>query len=374
MFLKKYKINKKGKEELGKLYKILGEKTDTFFGYPCNADFDYSELTKFLDFSINNVGDPFSGSNYQVNTRKFEKEVLRFFAELMHIKKEDFWGYMTNGGSEGNFYGLYLGRELFPTGIFYFSEDSHYSIPKATRILNVKNITVPSQKNGEIDYGCLEKALKKNRKMPAIISANIGTTVKGAVDNIENIIKIIKKNKIKDYYIHADAAFFGMILPFIKNSSIFDFRMPISSISISGHKMIGSPIPCGVVLVKKKLVKKIEKPVEYVGILDNTLSGSRNGFTPLILWYAIKKYGKKGFGEIIKTCLVNSDYALERFKKIGWPAWKNKNSIIIIIKKPSNRIVKKLQLAIQGEIAHLIIMPHITKKKIDKIIKDFRTT
>jgi len=39
-----------------------------------------------------------------------------------------------------------------------------------------------------------------------------------------------------------------MILPFVPHPQPWDFRAGIDSISISGHKMIGAPLPCGVVL------------------------------------------------------------------------------------------------------------------------------
>ena len=107
----------------------LIEKTSLHAGYPCNLSYDYRQLNQFWEFSINNLGDPFIPSNYKIDSRDFEKEVLAFFAELYQI--EDWWGYVTTGGTEGNFYGLLLGRETYPDGILYASADSHYSIGKA---------------------------------------------------------------------------------------------------------------------------------------------------------------------------------------------------------------------------------------------------
>ena len=57
-------------------------------------------------------------------------------------------GTSPTGGTEGNMYGLYLGRELFPDGIVYFSEDTHYSVLKITRVLKARNIMIKSQPNG----------------------------------------------------------------------------------------------------------------------------------------------------------------------------------------------------------------------------------
>ena len=45
-------------------------------GYPEAADFDYSALNRFLNFSINNCGDWSQQSNYLLNSFDFEREVF----------------------------------------------------------------------------------------------------------------------------------------------------------------------------------------------------------------------------------------------------------------------------------------------------------
>lgn len=85
-------------------------------------------------FSINNLGDPFVESNYGVHSRKFEVEVLQFFAALWEIPLDKFWGYTTTCGTEGNLLGILYGREKFPEGVLYCSRESHYSVPKAAKI------------------------------------------------------------------------------------------------------------------------------------------------------------------------------------------------------------------------------------------------
>src|SRR3990167_8917534 len=109
-------------ETLGQLYLKIQSLSHHFLGYPCNLDFDYSELFRFLKFSINNVGDPFTYSNFGINTHEVEREVIHFFAQLTH-GSDDIWGYVTHGGTEGNMYGLYLARELYPNGIVYYSQE-----------------------------------------------------------------------------------------------------------------------------------------------------------------------------------------------------------------------------------------------------------
>ncbi len=178
-------------------------------GYPCNQDFDYTALLPFMRYAINNVGDPFHDSNFRSNTHQMEREVIGIFADLMHISREQVWGYVTSGGTEGNMYGLYLGRELYPDGVVYFSQDTHYSVVKIMSVLKVRNIMIRSQDNGEIDYDDLYETIRINRDVPAIMMANIGTTMKGAIDDVGKIRDILNDLAVTRSYLHADAALSG---------------------------------------------------------------------------------------------------------------------------------------------------------------------
>ena len=365
------RLSQQQADKLAQLYRKLQEKSDSFIGYPCNLDFDYAELDKFFRFAINNVGDPFVSSNYQVNTHEIEREVLSFFAQLTKTDDE-YWGYVTNGGTEGNMYGLYLARELYPNAMVYYSQDTHYSVTKILRLLNIRNIMIRSLDNGEIDCHDLEETIRIKRDAVPIVVANIGTTMKGAIDNVEKIHAIFEEFAIRDHYIHCDAALSGMLLPFLEESPSIGLSSAIDSLAISGHKFIGSPIPCGVALAKRKNVDRIARSIEYVGTLDTTLSGSRNGITPLFLWYAIQVKGIQGFRQMAEGCLERADYALEQFRQLEWDAWKNRYSNTVVFKRPSEKFIKKWQLAAYKDIAHIIIMPHITKEFIDNFMRDLR--
>lgn len=369
---KSFPFSSENRAELDELRQKTEERSSKFLGYPCNLLYDYTELYPFFAFSINNIGDPFVESLYGMNTKDFEKEVLSFFMELYHAPKETSWGYVTNGGTEGNMYGLYLARESHQNGIVYFSQDTHYSISKIVKVLGIRNIMIRSQQNGEIDYADLEEMVKIHRDYPPIIVANIGTTVKGAIDRVEKIVGILERNAVTKYYLHCDAALGGMVLPFVADAPLFDFRTPISSIAVSGHKMIGSPMPSGVVIARKKNVERVQQNVEYIGTLDTTLSGSRNGHSALFLWYALKKFGRAGFQKMIDSCLSMTAYTLAELQKIPWEATAAPFYNTVIIKRPPEKIVKKWQLAVEKDIAHILVMPHVTKEQIDALIEDLK--
>ena len=343
-----------------------------FLGYPTNQDFDYSALLPFLRYNVNNVGDPFHESGFRTNTHDIEREVIGHFADLMRLPDDEAWGYVTNGGTEGNMYGMFLARELFPDGIVYFSEDTHYSILKITRVLRTRNIMIKSQTSGEIDYDDLYESIRFNRDVPVIFMANIGTTMKGAIDDVRRVREIFEALAITQHYIHGDAALSGMILPFVDDPQPYTFADGFDSISISGHKLIGAPIPCGVVLSRKEYVARIARSIEYIGAMDTTLTGSRNGITPLMLWFAWERYGIAGFRKLVADMLGVAAYAVERFNSLGIPAWRNRNSATVVFPRPPADIIEKWQLAPYESIAHLITMGHVTREQIDQLGEEIR--
>lgn len=368
--LSEYQLSAEDQQKLDRFYREIQTEAERFLGYPCNELFDYSPLFRFLQYPLNNVGDPYLPSNYHLNTHHFECEVLEIFRTLTDATKGSTWGYVTNGGTEGNHYGLFLARELLPEGLVYYSQDAHYSIDKILRCLNLRSIMIRSHDDGRMDLDDLRETLRIHRDLPPIVCATVGTTMKGAVDDIAGIKSIFKDLAIHRHYIHADAALGGMMLPFIDNPPSWNFKAGIDSIAISGHKMIGSPIPCGVVLAKKSNVERIAQSVEYIGTLDTTLSGSRNALTPLFLWYAFHTVGIEGFKRIIPACLNMADYAIAQLNKINRNAWRYPYSNTVVFDRPSPEVTRYWQLACQGNLSHLITMPHVTSAQIDRLVAD----
>ena len=341
-------------------------------GYPVAFDFDYSALAPFLSFSLNNAGDPFMPMTYLLNSHDFEREVVSFYAQLTRAPDDQWWGYVTNGSTEGNLYGLYLARELLPDGIVYFSQDSHYSVGKNLHFLNMRHIMIRSQSNGEIDYEDLRETLRIRRDAPPIIFANVGTTMKEARDDIRRIRAILDDLAIESRYIHCDAALCGGYAAFLDPPPAWDFRDGADSIAISGHKFLGSPIPCGIVLARRAHVDRIGHSVAYIGSIDTTISGSRNGFTPLILWYAIRSLGLEGMRTRIENSLSIAAYAEEQLKNEGIAAWRNPQALTVVFPEPHAAVREKWQLASANGLSHLICMPHVRREQIDELICDIR--
>lgn len=69
---------------------------------------------------------------------------------------------------------------------------------------------MPARPNGEIDYAALTRALadSKAQGKPAVLSLNVGTTVRGAIDDVDRALEALREAGYQkgEYYIHADAA------------------------------------------------------------------------------------------------------------------------------------------------------------------------
>jgi histidine decarboxylase len=340
-------------------------------GYPVNQCYDYSPLFRVLEFSANNIGDPFRGSNVPLNTHAFEQEVVLELAELTRAPAGEVWGYVTNGGTEGNMYGLYLARELHPDGIVYFSEDSHYSVPKILRLQHTRNIMIKSRATGEIDLDDLRATLRIHRDVPPILFVNAGTTMKGAIDDLAAIRELLADLAISSAYLHVDAALSGGILPFVDDPPAWDFADGADSIAVSGHKLLGSPIPCGIVLARRSHVERVARSIEYVGALDTTISGSRSAVTPLFLWYRLRTLGRDGVRAVVRRSLEVAEAAVGLFAERGIEAWRHEHSVTVVFPRPAPEVMARWALAPRGDIAHLITLPPVDEAVVREFVADY---
>ncbi|KAF8030810.1 hypothetical protein BT93_D0105 [Corymbia citriodora subsp. variegata] len=358
---------------LARYRKTLVERTKQHLGYPYNLDFDYGALGQLQHFSINNLGDPFIESNYGVHSRQFEVGVLDWFARLWEIEKSDYWGYITNCGTEGNLHGILVGREVFPDGILYASRESHYSVFKAARMYRMECVKVATLISGEIDCADFKDKLLANKDKPAIINANIGTTVKGAVDDLDLIIKTLEESGFTHdrFYIHCDGALFGLMMPFVKRAPKVSFKKPIGSVSVSGHKFVGCPMPCGVQITRMDHINALSRNVEYLASRDATIMGSRNGHAPIFLWYTLNRKGYKGFQKEVQKCLRNAHYLKGRLCEAGISAMLNELSSTVVFERPlEEEFVRRWQLACEGNIAHVVVMPSVGIEKLDSFVDE----
>ena len=161
-----------------------------------------------------------------------------------------------------------------------------------------------------------------------------------------------------------------MILPFVTHPQSHGFDAGIDSIAISGHKLMGAPVPCGVVLTLGSNVERVRTDVEYIGSMDTTIPGSRSAIAPLMIWHFLHTNGTEGIREIVGNMMSTAQYAVNRFNEVGIPAWRHANSPTVVLPRPKYEVLRKWQIATLDDVAHIIAMPHVTKHMVDVLVHD----
>ena len=334
-------------------------------GYPCSQLRNFTRVIPSLHHNYNNAGDCFAKEGtFDRHRHGDERTLLRRVADIWNVDMDDCWGYTTSGGSEGNLQGLWIAREKYPDGVLYYSDQSHYSIKKIANILKMKSVVVPSDHTGSMDIRQLECSLDLNK--PVIILASLGSTFLGGLDDIQKIKHVLHATTNR-MYIHADAAFWGFVLPFLRPG--YDQYKHMDSISVSAHKWPGVPFPGGVFMSIKEHVEHVENYEEVIAQRDVTISGSRNGHTAIFLNEFFDTVDLK---EDVENCLDMTEYVYRRLWECA-PAsepWKNDRSPIIVFKSPSVDVIKKWSLATVGSRSHICVLSHVNRQVADAFIQD----
>ncbi|KTD35739.1 glutamate decarboxylase B, PLP-dependent [Legionella nautarum] len=147
------------------------------------------------------------------------------------------------------------------------------------------------------------------------VAAVLGTTFTGEYDEIEEINDLllnIKKEKGWDVPLHVDGASGGFIAMFSENTIKWDFRLEqVKSINLSGHKY-GLVYPSvGWLLFKDEadVPEDLVFNVNYLGgqMPTYTLNFSRSSSMVIAQYYNFLRLGKRGYRKIVRNMLAVSD-------------------------------------------------------------------
>ena len=201
-------------------------------------------------------------------------------AEALGTSLTESYGYVTSCGStEGILWGLYLARRHFKAlyginPVIYYSDQAHYAVAKCLDIMQADGVSVRTHDNGMMDLKALEVALEANKEAsrahgaacrPAVVFANLGSTFLGAVDDVSAIKALLTRLCPDQHFIFGDGALLGLLLPFAgvdQGKAVrCDFTTGLDAVAMSGHKLLGSPQPCSIVLMRRSFMPPPEHKV-----------------------------------------------------------------------------------------------------------------
>lgn len=366
----------------------LAERSMTL-GYPGNNDIRLEEFYRWYtgnnleSMIINNAGDPFEEGDHTLSSLDFEREVIQYFAPKYGFDGNDLWGIVTMSGTDGNNHGIYFGvnylkRKTGKMPVVYVSDEAHYSNYRLCDLQHLEVRLVKSDSMGRMVPDSLEKVLDPTR--PCLIVYAMGSTFKGAIDDQKALDDVLARHEGMAIYRHVDAALFGGYLPFTEYKDLVDRRKTgFDSISVSGHKFFGIDSPCGLFITTRDVYdNQSTYDISYLNANMRMINCSRSGIEPLKFWWLMKTVGDEGWTEQAARIFENTRYLKSELKRIGWPYWNNEYSNTVIFRRPSAKVVRKYNLAcgedaaFGGKLSHVVVMQHVTKDSIDRLIADLR--
>jgi histidine decarboxylase len=130
---------------------------------------------------------------------------------------------------------------------------------------------------------------------------------------------------------------------------------------------------CGVALACRSLRSRVGRRVDYIGSVDATIGGSRSGHAPLLLWYAIRRYGREGLRLRAERSRELAEYAVSRLDGIGVPAWRHPYAFTVVFPTPPSVVTGRWSLATSGGLSHIVCMPGIHWEQFDAFVADLAT-
>ncbi len=265
-----------------------------------------------------------------------EKYMINEMLELVGFKDGE--GQMTTGSSNANMIAMMVARDrvnrdIKRKGLFgsrelyaYVGNDSHYSMDKAATVLGIGTdhlIKVPLDEQGRMRPDFLEESIgcvKQQGGLPFFVGATAGTTVRGAYDSIEDLLRLRQKY---GFWLHVDGAWGGaaVLSPGLRNQYLSGIE-ETDSFTFDFHKMPGTNLICNILLLNgfpgalrqscsigdSSYIFREESEKEEFNLGSFSLQCGRR--VDALKWFLDWKfYGHEGFARRIEHYLQLSKYA-----------------------------------------------------------------
>lgn len=322
-------------------------------------------------FLNSNLGDSglFRGS------ARLEKEAVNMLSELLNGAGTA--GFLVSGGTEANLLAMLAARNTarVESPEVVLPESAHFSFEKICGLLGLKPVHAKLDSNYKVDCKEVEQCI--NRNTVAIVGT-AGTSELGVVDSIGKLSKIAKKYGV---WLHVDAAFGGLVLPFLNQPTMeFDFRLDgVQSITVDPHKMGLAPVPAGGILFRN--TNALEHIKTHTPYLTNgqqyTFVGTRSGASAAATWAVFKRLGREGFKETVADCMHTTSFLRKGIEALGFKLVIEPTLNILAFRAVNTKfLAEKLQArgwfvsyVPRLDCIRIVVMPHVKKRHAAEFLK-----
>jgi len=272
-----------------------------------------------------------------------DRQVINWCKELLNYPAEGS-GILVSGGSIANITGLIVARNTIienskNVGVYaasgnltaYCSTETHNCIAKAAEVIGIGNEQlrkIPVNENYEIDTEALKNKIKDDKAkgfVPFCIIGNAGTVNTGAIDPLDELLKIARDENI---WLHIDGAFGALAKLVPAYQSRLKAIEAADSVAFDLHKWMYMQYEVGCVLFKDAAAhrKAFANPVSYLTSHERGLSAGpetisnygmelSRGFKALKVWMSLKEHGADKYAAMIAQNIDQAFYLGEEIKK-----------------------------------------------------------
>jgi hypothetical protein len=219
-----------------------------------------------------------------------EVEAVREIAGMFGWK--EFLGHLTSSGTIANLEALWMAGQMTPGRRIVGSAQAHYTHQRISGVLKLEYASVATDGCSRMSLEALEDELRKGDV--GTVVATLGTTAIGAVDPLDEILKLKERYGFR---VHVDAAYggyFGLIAEELDEPARKAYAAigQADSIVIDPHKHGLQPYGCGCVLFRNPAEGRFYKhdsPYTYftskeLHLGEISLECSRAGAAAVALW------------------------------------------------------------------------------------------
>jgi tyrosine decarboxylase/aspartate 1-decarboxylase len=251
-----------------------------------------------------------------------EVEAVREIAAMFGWK--DFLGHLTSGGTFANLEALWVAGEVAPGRRILGSEQAHYTHQRISGVLKLEYASVAADERGRMKLEALEDELRKGDVGTVVVT--LGTTALGAIDPLDEILKLKERHGFRVHVDGAYGGYFGLIAGELDEPARRAYAAigEADSIVIDPHKHGLQPYGCGCVLFRDPATGRLynhDSPYTYftsseLHLGEIGLECSRAGAAAVALWATQRLLQLVTGGEFARGLAKGRRAALELDKRI----------------------------------------------------------
>ncbi|WP_420078796.1 pyridoxal phosphate-dependent decarboxylase family protein [Streptomyces sp. JL4002] len=222
-------------------------------------------------------------------------------ANLLCLGAARTWFLRQNGATDGPAYDQAHARLTA-----YHSDQAHMSVAKAAAVIGLppwRLRAVPTTAERRMDVEALEEMIDADRVnglLPFCVVSNLGSTASGAVDPIEAITGVCRRQGL---WHHADGAWGGLGALVPELAPLYRGVSDLDSLTVDPHKTLSVPVGCGAALVTDPSrlrdaftfrASYLDGDQDWPWMSDYTIELTRPGTRALTLWATLRQLGRSG--------------------------------------------------------------------------------